>query len=258
MVRDALEVGVLRQLERAIAICKKDIRIYYSKGPVLIFGILLPLFLFLAFSVGRNIRVSFLMPGLVGMTLFFTATSVAPVIAPWETRMKTLERLISAPVSIPAIILGDVLASFLFGAVISVVPAVAGLVTGVGVAHPVILVLGILLASLCFSSLAAILSTPPTDVPANVMMLSTLIKFPLVFISGIFIPVEEMPAWGKALASLSPLTYFTDLARYSFLGVNQYPVHLDIGLLVAFTAVFLTTAIKLHERNIPRRLDIAS
>lgn len=247
-------VGVTEQLRRALAVCKKDVRIYYFKGPVLIFGILLPIFLFLAFSIGRNVPADFLVPGLLGMTLFFTATSVVQVIAPWETRMKTLERLVSAPISIAAIIVGDVLASFLFGIIISIVPLMAGLLMGVDVLHPATLILGILLAAFCFSSLAAVLSTPPTDVPANVMMLSTLVKFPLVFISGIFIPLEEMPQWGRVIALGSPLTYFTDLARYSLQDLSQYPVFLDLAILAVFTTIFLTLAVKLHERNIPKRL----
>lgn len=254
IVRDSPAPGAVEQLKRALAVCKKDIRIYYSKGPVLIFGILFPAFLFLAFSIGRQIPTEFLVSGLVGMTLFFTSTSVVPVILPWETRMGTMERLISAPISLSAIILGDVLASFLFGAIISATPIAIGLAMGVRVIHLGILALGILLGAFCFSSLAAILSTPPTDIPANVMMLSTLVKFPLVFISGVFIPLEAMPTWSRLIASFSPLTYLTDLTRYSIQGLNQYPIYMDLGFLATFAAIFLTVAIKLHERNIPKRL----
>jgi ABC-2 type transport system permease protein len=71
--------GFSEQVRRAWAIAKKDIRIYYLKGPVLIFGVFMPLFLFLAFLMGsRQLPLSFLISGLVGMTLFFTATAVSP------------------------------------------------------------------------------------------------------------------------------------------------------------------------------------
>ena len=85
------------QASRCLAITKKDIRIYYLRGPVIIFGILIPLFFFFAYSVGRNIPKEFLFSGLLGITLFFGSTSVSPMIFPWEARMKTLERLISSP-----------------------------------------------------------------------------------------------------------------------------------------------------------------
>ncbi len=70
------------QLVRSLAIAEKDIRIYYLKGPVLVFGILFPMFLFLAFSVGRSIPIEVMISGLLSMTLFFTATAVSPVILP--------------------------------------------------------------------------------------------------------------------------------------------------------------------------------
>jgi len=247
-------IGAVAQLRKSWAICKKDIRIYYFKGPVIIFGILLPLFLFAAFIIGRDLPPDFLVSSLMTMTIFFTATAVVPLIMPWETRSKTLERLVSCPVSTAAIILGDVFASFLFGSLLSVVPLIVGLSLGVRLVYPLVLLVGILLASFCFSSLAAILSTPITDQPANIMMVSTLIKFPLLFISGVFIPLEKLPHWGRLIAATSPLTYFTDLTRYSIEGVNYYSILVDLAVLTAFALLFLTVAAKIHERNMPRRL----
>ncbi len=245
----------LEQFIRSLAIVKKNIRIYYSKGPVVIFGLLVPFFLFLSFYIGRNIPAEALLPGLLGMTAFFTATSVGPAIVPWEARAKTLERLISSPISIWTIFLGDVLSSFLFGVIVSIFPVFFGLFIGVEIVNLSILGFGILLATFCFASFSILLSAyPPTDTPASVMMFSSMIKFPLVFISGIFIPIEELPVWGKTVSSISPLTYFTDLARHSIQGTSCYSVELDLTVLAAFTIIFFVTAIKIHERTIQRRL----
>ena len=73
---------ILQQMQRALAIAKKDIRIYYSKGPVIVFGILFPVFLFLSFTIGRQLSFDFMIPGLLGMILFFTATSISPIVVP--------------------------------------------------------------------------------------------------------------------------------------------------------------------------------
>ena len=243
------------QFKRSFTITKKNIRIYYSKGPVIIFGLLVPFFLFLSFYIGRDMPVEALIPGLLGMTAFFTATSVGPAIVPWEARAKTLERLISSPTSIWTIFLGDVLSSFLFGAIVSVFPILVGLFIGVQIAQPLILGLGTILATFCFASFSILLSAyPPTDTPASVMMLSSMIKFPLVFISGIFIPIEELPVWGKTVSSISPLTYFTDLTRHSIQGSGYYALELNFVVLVTFTVIFFFTAIKIHERTIQNRL----
>jgi ABC-2 type transport system permease protein len=196
-----------------------------------------------------------LIPGLLAITAFFTATSVGPAIVPWEARAKTLERLISSPVSIWTIFLGDMLSSFLFGVLVSVFPIIIGLCIGVQIASPLILGFGVVLATFCFASFSILLSAyPPTDTPASVMMLSSMIKFPLVFISGIFIPLDELPAWGKTVSSVSPLTYFTDLARYSVQGHSYYPIELDLLVLMAFAMIFLIVAINIHERTMQKRL----
>lgn len=245
----------LSQFKRSLAIMKKDILIYYLKGPVIIFGILIPLFLFLAFLTGsKNLSTDFLISGLIGMTMLFTATSVSPVITPWESQMNTLERLMTYPISIYTLILGDILASVIFGTLITLVPVIIGLAIGVNIIHPFILLSGIILASICFSALGLLLATPPTNAPSNVMMISSLVKFPLVFISGIFIPIESMPFWGKVVASFSPLTYFTDLTRYSLGDGSYYPIILDLMVIVVFTIIFFGLAVKIHKRTMPMRI----
>ena len=245
---------VLQQARRSLAIAHKDIRIYYAKGPVIIFGVLFPVFLFLSFTIGRHLSVDFMIPGLLGMILFFTATSVSPVVIPWEAQARTLERLMSCPVRIETIIIGDILASFAFGVAISLVPIILGLFLGVTISSPFIFALAVILAALCFASLGTVFSIPPTNLPSTVNMIAAAIKFPVVFISGIFIPLDELPAWGQALAYISPLTYFTDIARNCIQGRGYLPLALDFGVLIAFTVLFLVVAMKLHQRTMPRRI----
>lgn len=246
----------LEQLQRSFVVAKKDVWIYYAKGPVMIFGLIFPLFLLIAFTIGRNMTVKDLFPGLMGMAIFFTSTAVGPAILPWETRSKTLERLVSSPVEVWALLLGDVFASFIFGLLISIMPLAVAVLMGVEVVHLLIFGLGMVLATFCFASLSILLSVyPPTDIPATAMMLSSLVRFPLVFISGVFIPVEEMPAWARTVASASPLTYFVDLARYSTNDISYYSIPTDLAVLTAFALLFLVVSIKLHDRFLPQRLS---
>jgi len=249
------EMALVReQMRRSLVIARKDIRIYYSKGPVIIFGVLFPVFLFLSFTIGRHLSVDFMIPGLLGMILFFTATSISPIVVPWEAQARTLERLMSCPVRIETIIMGDILASLAFGAGISLVPIILGLFLGITISSPFIFALAVILAALCFASLGTVFSIPPTNLPATVNMIASVVKFPVVFISGIFIPLNELPAWGQAVAYISPLTYFTDIARYSIQGRGHLPVAVDLLVLLAFTALFLVVAMKLHQRTMPRRI----
>jgi len=245
---------VREQMRRSLVIARKDIRIYYSKGPVIIFGVLFPVFLFLSFTIGRDLSVDFMIPGLLGMILFFTATSISPIVVPWEAQARTLERLMSCPVRIETIIVGDILASFAFGVGISLITIILGLFLGVTISNSVVFALALILAAFCFASLGTVFSIPPTNMPSTVNMIAAVVKFPVVFISGVFIPLDQLPAWGQAVAYISPLTYFTDIARTSIQGQGHLPIVVDLLVLLAFTALFLVVAMKLHQRTMPRRI----
>lgn len=245
----------LDQLKRALVVMKKNLRIYYKRGPVVIFGLLMPFFLFLAYFIGRNMPAEQLFTGLLAMTIFFSSMSIGPAIVPFEARSRTLERLMATPISVWTMLLGDVAASFIYGLLISFVPLAIGLILSVNITNGLVLVFGMVLAAFCFSSFSVLLSAyPPTDVPSTVMMISNLVKFPLVFISGVFIPIWDLQDWGRIIASLSPLTYFTDLVNYVTQGISYYSVLVDFVVLIGFAVLFLVLAIKIHQNSLPKRL----
>jgi ABC-2 type transport system permease protein len=246
--------GIWDQIVRSWAIVKKDMRIYYSKGQVILMGVLWPGFMFLSFAFGRQMPVETLMPGLIGVTVFFTCSAMSPIIFPLESMARTLERLVSCPVSVWTILLGDLLASALTGLIITIVPVAIALALGVSFTQPVVLAAGIILSALCFSAMALIFSFPATSSPAPIQMLSTLIKFPLMFISGIFVPLSQLPEVARGISFISPLTYFTDLARCAMGGTSYYSPLINLPVIIAFTVVFWIVAVSLHSRTLPRRV----
>lgn len=242
------------QAMRSRAIVKKDMRVYYSKGPVVLMGLMYPAFMFIAFAFGRDMAAAALMPGLISMSVFFTCSAIAPITFPWETQARTLERLVSAPVAVWTILLGDMLASMLTGVIVSIVPIIIALFVGSVIAHPFVLAAAILLGALCFATASLLISSPPTKAPQHSQMISSFVKFPLIFISGIFIPLSEMPAFARSITYISPLTYFTDIARYSMGGRNYFAIGLDFLALAAFTAAAWIIAVKIHNRTLPMRV----
>jgi len=247
-------MSTVEWLTRVWAIAKKDMKIYYFKGPVIISGLLLPLFLYLAYAWGRSIGPVEAVVSITAMSLFFTSTAIGPIIAPWETRSRTFERLLTSPVNMAMILMGDALASTIFGVGITLTIIVFSMVMGVYPANMVLLAFNVLVSAICFSFLGLLLSSPPTDTPANIMMLSSMLKFPLIFISGIFIPLREMPTLMMIIALLSPLTYTTELLRQSYHLEPAIPTYWAITALITYTIMFTLTSIKLHERNAPKRL----
>ena len=96
------------------ALSKKNIQLYIKKGPVLIFGLMFPFFMVLSWVLGREISPYQVFVGIISMTAFFTSTAISPVVLPIETREKSLERLLSAPISIQNILLGIKIAQTLY------------------------------------------------------------------------------------------------------------------------------------------------
>ena len=237
-----------------IVVAGKNIRIYYNKAPVLIFGLLFPLFMFLAFYLGRNVNLYFFFPGLLAMSLFFTASSVGPLITPWEKQAGTFERLLSFPVNINTIILGDIAAGMLFGIVINTIVLIVGLMFFDYRINILFLLFGILLSSFCFSSLGVLLASPSVRSPSHIMMFSSLIRFPLIFISGIFIPLEELDGIGRSLSYFSPITYLVDIFNFSFNGKSQYPLIIDFAVLILFSGIFIFLSNRFHKRNLTKGL----
>jgi ABC-2 type transport system permease protein len=243
---------ILEQLKRSWAIAKKNLAIYFLRGPVIVFGIIMPAFLFVSFSLKRQISIESLIPGLLGMSLFFTVSSITPGIMPWETKMRTLERIISSPVKLWAIILGDVVSSFIYGSLITtVIFLISSLFLGKLIIN-IPIFLATILAAFSFSSLGELISSVPTDNPSNAMMISTLIKFPLIFISGIFVPIIEMGNL-KTISFFSPLTYYTDLLRGYVENNGYFNLGTNLLALLVFSIVFFILAIILHKKSMPKR-----
>ena len=234
-----------------LVITEKNMRIYYFKGPVMIFGLLFPLIMFLTFFIGRDLDLILFFPGFLGMMLFFTASSVGPLITPWEKREKTYERLVSLPVILESIIIGDLLAGAIFGIAITIIVfAACAVLLNLPLMNAALLVIGLVLGSVTFAALGTLLASPTTDNPSNIMMLSSLVRLPLIFISGIFIPLGQLTGGLFILTSLSPLTYLVDLFHAALNGDAVYPPWINVLVLVAVTLLFVLAAKIIQRRNL--------
>jgi ABC-2 type transport system permease protein len=238
-------------LRGIIVITEKNMGLYYTKPPVLMFGFLFPLLMFFAFFIGRHLDLTTFFPAFLAMMLFFTASSVGPLITPWEKREKTYERLLSYPVTQDIIMLGDVAAGAIFGMGISLlIWMVSSLFIPVAVMDPGLFALAFVLGTLSCASLGVLLVSPGSDNPPNVMIISNLIRFPLIFISGIFVPLGQMQGFGLLLAYCSPLTYLVDLFDAAMSGTSVFSPVADCGVLFLTIAGFLLLTKVIQRRNL--------
>ena len=239
-----------REVRVAWAIANKDMYTYYTRPASIMFGVLFPFSLFLSFSVGRNVPIALQIPILISQTLFFASSSIGPVTIPSERANQTFDRFLTSPVSLLAVLMGKTLAGLLYGIGISIIPILVGIIFFEShIASLEALIACMTLSALGFSAMGIVFASMPGQSPGQVMMPLNFVRIPLLFISGVYIPVRELPSWGQAVSLLSPLTHTMELARYALGGETFFGPVVNILVLTAYTAVFLFVGIRLHIMN---------
>lgn len=241
---------VTKAIRAAWAIGEKDIRIYYARPGSLIFGVLFPFSMFLSYIVGRNIPVEQAVPMLVAQTLFFASSSIGPITIPLERRLRTFDRFLSAPISLRTVLIGKTIAGFIYGLAISVIPIIVGvLLFNSIITDFVTLGMGMLLSAFCFAAMGLMFASIPGQHPGQVMMPMNFVRIPLLFISGVFIPISELPVWGQILSAFSPLTHTIELVKCGLGGENIFGPLVNAAVLGLYLLVFLFVGIRFHIMN---------
>jgi ABC-2 type transport system permease protein len=250
--------GVWEGLKKAAVIAENDIKIYYFKPPSIFFGIMLPLVLYFAFTLGRPcVTEAYRLTGVVAISTFFGASTLEAVVLPMERRSKTFERLISAPLSPEDLLLGKMASGVIFGTIsgIAITPILimigplwewGGFSPGLSLT-PTLFLLAILISAINFSSIGLLVSVRASDV-SDAMMPLNFIRFIMIFLSGVFIPLEEtfifMPSL-TFLAYLLPLTYSVDALRQAAYGpIDLQRLAVDFIILILTSAAFFMIAVK--------------
>lgn len=240
----------LTQLARAWHIAAKDMRTYYFKPPLISWGILFPLVMILAFYLRDPGDIRAIAPGLIGMTMLFGATSMEAVVIAFEKRIGAMERLLMAPISPAALVVGKATSGTLFGvATGSLVWLVSSLFWDLQLSAVGALA-AITLGSMTFSLLGVLISLVVREV-FDAMTLSNFFRFPMVFLCGVFSPLPTLPPALRAISSLLPLTYTVDALRHLLLGGASaaFPLWIDLAASLAFAIALYFAALRLmHHR----------
>ena len=208
----------MNQLLRVLYISRKDVESYYSKPPLITWGLLFPAVLILAMYVKDPETYLDVAPGIIAMTLLFGCTSMAAIVITFEKRCGTFQRLLLAPVTYRTIMLGKVASAAAYGLATSLVLTLGlTLLLGMPMVNPLAFGAGLLLGVATFSLLGLIASVMVREV-FEAMTLMNFFRFPILFVSGVFIPLAEMPGWIRPVAFVSPLTYVVELLRFGVSG----------------------------------------
>jgi ABC-2 type transport system permease protein len=236
---------MMEEMKSAYYIARKDVKAYYLKPPMISWGLMLPVVFILAFYFKNPRDIQQVAPGLVGLTLLFSATSMAAIVITFEKRTEALERLLLAPVSLRTILLGKTAGSAFFGLVMGFLSLVmVMLLFGMKATRPVSLILAMVISAVVFALIGILISVGVREV-FEAMTMANFFRFPMVFLCGVFFPVSAMPAPLQGIAFCLPLTYSVDALHSSLLGDGGL-LHpwLDLLMLLGF-CLFLFFATQL-------------
>ena len=228
----------------------KDLRAYYFKPPNISWGILFPFAFVLAFAIRNPGDLRGLVPGLLALTLLFGTSSMEAIVIVFERRIGSLERLLLAPVRLPALLAGKLLGGMVFGLTVTlVVLFIVLIVLGIGSVNWPLLVASLILSAAAFSALGAFVSVAVKEV-FEAQTLANFIRFPMMFLGGVFVPLTSMPPWLQILARFFPLTYSVEALRAALSSGTWATAALDLGALVAFSIVLFLLAVRTLGRRI--------
>ncbi|ASI98482.1 ABC transporter permease [Thermococcus celer] len=238
-------------LSRAIYIAKKDIKEYYMKPATMSWGIIFPASFALAFAIKNGGRLGELAPGLIALALFFGSTSMSAASIVFERKIGSFERLLLFPVSYTTIALGKTLSSFLFGVLSSVVTlAIILPLASSHPLHPWLLLAYVLLSTFTFSSFGVLVSYMLKD-PTQTMTVFNAVRFPMIFLSGVFIPLERTPLIARALSLTLPLTYSVEAMHYSLTGKFYINPRISLSIMMLLSLAFLLLTAYEIKRSVP-------
>lgn len=162
----------------------------------------------------------FLMAGIIVQTLAFGSTTTALAVSNDLTK-GIVDRFRSLPMSNLAVLNGHVISDIFRNGLSTLVMIVTGLVmgfrSGASFTDWLLIIVILLLFTLAFSWLSAIMGVLAKSVEA-VQWLSFIIVFPLTFASSAFVPTQGMNPILKAFAENQPITHVIEAVRALMLG----------------------------------------
>jgi len=194
--------------------------------------------------------VEFMIPGLLMMTMITSVMTGLPRAIAYERDVGTLSGFLVAPIRRISIISGKVLGHVVQGLIQGIASLVlAILLFGITIRGNILMVLlTLFLGVFSFVGLGIVLTSIAEDEQTASMIMMTL-TMPMLFLSGIFFPIQMMPSFMQTIAYWLPFTYAIDaIRRIMIFGVALTAVGVDMLVMIGFGIIMLVIAIPAFSR----------
>jgi ABC-2 type transport system permease protein len=230
----------------------KDMRTYYLKPPNISWGLIFPLawtsMFFIKSGSGME-SIPALLPGVMAVSILFGTTSMLAVTVTFEKKNRSFERLLLAPLSLEVLMLAKTAGAILFGTANAFVPVIlAVFLADLSQVLWSAVIPAVVLISITSTFLGLFIAVSVSEV-FEAQTFSNFFRFPMIFLCGLFFPIQKLPVFLKPISYALPLTYGADALHGAVHGGNAMPLVLDLAVLGLFCAGFFAISL----RNIQRK-----
>ena len=233
-------------------ILAKDMRTYYLKPPNISWGIIFPLawtgMFFIKSGTGLD-RIATILPGVVAVSILFGTTSMLAVTVTFEKKNRSFERLLLAPIPLETLMIAKTSGAIIMGSLNAFVPvAMAFFLTDLSRVAWKSFIPAVFMIAVASTFLGLFIAVAVSEV-FEAQTFSNFFRFPMIFLCGLFFPIERLPFFLKPLAYVFPLTYGVDVLHGAVHGEHIMPFSLDLAVLGAFCLGLFALSL----RNIKKR-----
>ena len=192
----------------------------------------------------------FVAPGIMGMVVMMSLMTGLPHAISYEKDMGTLDGMLVAPINRSSIILGKVMAQTIRGMLQgTIILVLAMLVFDVKIYGSLFLVFFLLVLGVYGFVGLGILITSFADTEETASMIMMSLMFPMMIMSGVFFPMEQMPWFMQYVSKILPLTYSTTaLRKVIVLGGGISNIAFEVIFMAVFGTVLLIIAVPVFKR----------
>jgi ABC-2 type transport system permease protein len=192
----------------------------------------------------------FMVPGIMTMVVMMALMTGLPHAISYEKDIGTLDGMLTAPIKKISIILGKSLAQTVRGLIQGLIVLILALLLFHVTINGSLLLVFLVLFLNVFSFVGlGILITSFTGKEETATMMMMTIMFPMMFLSGVFFPIQQMPTFMQVISKGLPLTYAADAMRkVMILGADITAISTDLIFLSVFGGILLLIAIPLFKQ----------
>jgi len=189
-------------------------------------------------KAGQGNYIDFLAPGIIAMSILFTAMFTGIEVI-WDRQFGFLKETLVAPVSRTKIMIGRTLGGATVASIQGLIVLIISLILGfrpISFALIPLAFLFMFMIAFLFTALGTAIASLLDDMQGFQLIINFVIM-PIFFLSGALFPLDNLPSVLSIITKINPLSYGVDGIRGSLTGLSHLGLALDFGVMFVLIAI---------------------